>query len=148
MPRTAVSLVATLQRANRLSVREYRGELARLGLTARQAAVLLAVHAEPGAGVTEAAEQVGADMPTASALVAKMEERQLIARRDDPDDRRRSRLFLTDAGVALVRPVTAARDAADARIASAAGSEAPALRLILSRLIAALTSERRDAART
>ena len=100
------SLAATLQRAHRLSVRQYRSELTRLGLTARQAAVLLAVYAEPGMGVTDAAEQVGADLPTTSALVA---------------------------------PVMAARDAADARITLAAGDDAEALRAILAHLIAGLT---------
>ncbi len=141
----AESLSATLQRAHRLSVREYRSELTRLELTARQAAVLLALHAEPGAGVTEVAEQVGADLPTTSALVAKLADRELIARSDDPDDRRRSRLDLTDEGRALVRPVMAARDAADARLARAAGDEAPALRRILAHMIAALHEERREA---
>ena len=133
------SLAATLQRAHRLSVRQYRSELTRLGLTARQAAVLLAVYAEPGMGVTDAAEQVGADLPTTSALVAKMAERQLIMRGDDPGDRRRSRLYLTEDGHAMVMPVMAARDAADARITLAAGDDAEALRAILAHLIAGLT---------
>jgi DNA-binding MarR family transcriptional regulator len=130
-----------LQRAFRLSLREYRERLNQFDLTARQAALLLSVDANPGHGVRFASVAIGADFPTCSALVGRLEERGLIERRSDPDDRRRTRLYLTPAAAEIVAAVEAAQQAADARIATALGPDAETLRPLLLRLSERLSAE-------
>lgn len=128
------SLLSALRDALRLGSRPYREELAHLELTARQAALLLAVEAHPGRGVKFAAGQIGADLPTCSALVVRLEERALVERRADPGDRRRTMLYVTPDARTLIDAVLAARAAADERISAAAGDELALLRKLLARL--------------
>ncbi len=128
------SLFATLQRAYRLGRREYRERLAHLDLTAKQAKLLLTLNTSPGRGVRFAAEAIGADIPTCSALVARLEEDGLVRRTADPDDRRRTRLYLTTEAEAIVEAVKAAEGAAEERLAAAAGADAGQLLLLLARL--------------
>lgn len=53
--------------------------------------------------VSELAEAIGVDQPRASRLVQQGVDHELVRREADPDDARRTRIVLTDAGVALVR---------------------------------------------
>jgi len=130
----ADGLLSALRHAFRLGSRPYRADLAHLDLTARQAALLLAVEGHPGHGVKFAAGQIGADVPTCSALVTRLEERSLIERRADPADRRRTMLFVTPDALPLVDAVLAARAAADERMTMAAGADLPLLRQLLTDL--------------
>lgn len=52
--------------------------------------------------VSEAAEAIGVDQPRASRLVQQAVAQGLVRREADPDDARRTRIALTDAGSALV----------------------------------------------
>ena len=134
----ANQLLTNLRMAARLGARQYRDELAHLDLTSRQASLLLAIEANPGGGVRDAAEEIGADLPTCSSLVARLEDRHLIERRADSTDRRRTRLYVVPEARALVRAVRAAHTAAEERIAAAAGAEGDRLAEMLERLIARL----------
>lgn len=127
-------LFAALRDAFRLGARSYREELAHLDLTPRQAALLVAIRSHPGHGVKFAAGQIGADVPTCSALVARLVERGLVERRAHPGDRRRTMLYVTSEAVALIETVERARAVADRRLAAAAGSDLPRLLRLLERL--------------
>lgn len=59
--------------------------------------------------VTELAEAIGVDQPRASRLVQAAVGDGLVAREADPDDARRTRVRLTDAGRAAVRAAGAGR---------------------------------------
>ena len=48
--------------------------------------------------VTQIAEAVGVDQPRASRLIAQSVQLELVQREPDPDDARRTRVVLTDAG--------------------------------------------------
>lgn len=52
--------------------------------------------------ISAAAEAIGVDQPRASRLVQQVVEMGLARREPDPDDARRARIALTDAGAALV----------------------------------------------
>jgi DNA-binding MarR family transcriptional regulator len=52
--------------------------------------------------VSEAAEAIGVDQPRASRLVQQAVAEGLVRREADPDDARRTRIALTDAGSAIV----------------------------------------------
>jgi DNA-binding MarR family transcriptional regulator len=141
------SLFLALRQAYRLGGREYREGLHRHGLTARQATALLAIRRHPGEGVRFLADRIDADLPTCSALVAKLEARGLVERRDDPADRRRTCLYLTAEAEDVARAVARARRAADARIEAAIGADAEPLRALLTHLTERLQSEPVEAAR-
>ncbi|KJL40544.1 MarR family protein [Microbacterium terrae] len=53
--------------------------------------------------VGEIADAVGVDQPRASRLVQQAVHLELVRREADPDDARRTRVALTDAGAALAR---------------------------------------------
>jgi len=131
-------LLTALRVTHRLGMRQYREELRHLDLTPRQAAVLLAIETNPGHGVRFVAQQIGSDLPTCSALVARLEERALIERRPDPDDRRRTKLFAAEAARPLIDVMLTAQAAAERRMAAAAGDDADLLRALLDRLAARL----------
>ena len=60
-------------------------------------------------GVAELADQAGRDHTTISRQLAKLESLGLVARTDDPQDRRRRATGLTDAGAAVVEAISGAR---------------------------------------
>jgi DNA-binding MarR family transcriptional regulator len=123
MPANPDSLLGALRRALSAARREYRDELAHLDLTARQAAVLLAIQADPGVGLNGVAEAVAADAPTCSALVDRLVERGLVVRGPDPRDRRRTSLTLTRDARDIAGRIAASRHAAEARIVAAIGPD-------------------------
>lgn len=84
--------------------------LASLGLNGRQLLVLTFVGTEAHLSQKMLATRLGLDPTIVVALVDELEDRTLVARERDPDDRRRHRLRLTPAGRKLhaqaVRTVT------------------------------------------
>jgi DNA-binding MarR family transcriptional regulator len=69
-----------------------------LDLTVQQLRVLNLVASEPGLSSQDLARQLAVSPPTASGLVDRLEEKGVLERRRDPDDRRLRRLYLTDLG--------------------------------------------------
>ncbi len=61
------------------------------------------VSASGPLSVGEIADAVGVDQPRASRLVQQSVDLGLVVREADPDDARRTRVALTDAGRAMVR---------------------------------------------
>jgi DNA-binding MarR family transcriptional regulator len=76
------------------------------GLAPREYGVLYALTASPeGLRISELLEDVLLTQPGMSRLIARLEERGLVERADDPDDRRACRVRLTKAGVRAQREV-------------------------------------------
>jgi DNA-binding MarR family transcriptional regulator len=69
-----------------------------LDLTVQQVRVLNLVAAVPGLSSQDLARQLAVSAPTASGLVDRLEEKGVLERRRDPDDRRLRRLYLTEVG--------------------------------------------------
>jgi len=85
--------------------------------------------------VSEIADAIGVDQPRASRLVQQGVELGVVRREADPDDARRTRVALTDAGRQLVRGFRGERrEAIDAALADFTESE----RLELARLLTKL----------
>jgi len=75
-------------------------------LAPREYGVLYALSAAPqGLRITELLEDVLLTQPGMSRLIARLEERGLVARADDPDDRRACRVRLTRAGARAQREI-------------------------------------------
>jgi DNA-binding MarR family transcriptional regulator len=137
-----MTILSALRRTYRRTRREYSDRLAPLDLTPRQAAVILALAAQPGARLGALAQQVGADQPTISALVDRLVERSLVMREADPADRRRASLRLTPTAESLAGDIQQIRAAVDQQLVELLG-EAPARQLLdlLNELAADLDQE-------
>lgn len=83
-----------------------------LGITGRQCAVLIAIDDRVPPSQQEAAARLGVDRTTMVSLIDELEEKGLVQRRQDPDDRRKNVVALTDAGADTLRKaLTATADA-------------------------------------
>ena len=107
----------------------------RLGGPARFRLLETLAQASAPLSIGEIAEAIGVDQPRASRLVQQGVELGVVRREADPDDARRTRVALTDAGRALVRGFRGDRRAAVDRALSTFTDEE---RADLARLLAKL----------
>lgn len=122
--------------AHRARRRAWEADLADLGLTAPQAAVLRLLAARPGTGVRGLSRALVTDPMNAQRIAATLVAAGLCEVRRDPDDGRRRPLHLTDAGRRLAHLVTNRAEAAERRLATALGAkEYAALSTVLRRLV-------------
>ncbi len=87
-----------------------------LGLTRSQWYVLTVIYAHEGAPQAELADVMDMERPTLGKLLDRLEDKEWVERRPDPDDRRVKRVYLTDKVQSLMRALRgiAADDRADA----------------------------------
>ena len=71
-------------------------------LSLPQLRVLAHVSRHPGAGVSDVASALDVTNPTASALVDRLVKKQLLDRKEDPSERRRTLLTLTTNGTSVL----------------------------------------------
>jgi DNA-binding MarR family transcriptional regulator len=71
--------------------------------------------ARDGRRITELLDDVLLTQPGMSRLISRLEERRLIERADDPDDRRACRVRLTEAGARAQRERSGSRTDATSR---------------------------------
>lgn len=74
-------------------------EFIEVGITMSQAKVLYLVHAAGELRMSELAARLGVTLSTTSGLVDRLVESGLLARRDDPADRRQVLLRVTEGGI-------------------------------------------------
>jgi DNA-binding MarR family transcriptional regulator len=89
--------------------------LAPYGITGRELAVLVVLGTGEPASQQQAAGHLGIDRTTMVAFVDTLEDKGLVARRADPDDRRRNVVVLTADGRDVLRRGTKASDEAERR---------------------------------
>lgn len=82
--------------------RDFMEEMAPLGLTQKQGAVLILIGANPGTSQVTLAKFLGTDRATMMAMVNRLQAGKLIERRASESDRRRWALFPTRAGKAVL----------------------------------------------
>jgi DNA-binding MarR family transcriptional regulator len=87
--------------------------MAPFGITGRQLAVLIAVDSRAPLSQQEVARRLGVDRTTMVLLIDELENKGLVQRRRDPDDRRKNVVVLTDAGRATLREASRASDEAE-----------------------------------
>ena len=128
-----------LRRVSRAANRLYRRQVRELGLTARQAAAILALAEAPGTTLGKLAEAFGADQATASVLVDRLLAAKLVERITDSSDRRRVQLYPTEQALRLTERLEHAQQASEVLIEEALGKlDAQRLRELLIELSAAL----------
>jgi MarR family transcriptional regulator for hemolysin len=92
-----------------LIMQDIRSEMRRRGsldLSVPQFRVLAFVNRNEGTSLWEVARHMGLTPPSTSRLVDNLIERDLMTRRDHPDDRRRVRLTVTRHGRAILQKST------------------------------------------
>jgi DNA-binding MarR family transcriptional regulator len=87
--------------------------LAPLGINGREAAVLRAIDAGGPLSQGEIARAMNVDRTTMVALIDDLQLKGLVERRQDPDDRRKNVIELTDAGCGTVRQAAEAVEQAE-----------------------------------
>ncbi|HEU4449776.1 MAG TPA: MarR family transcriptional regulator [Gaiellaceae bacterium] len=91
--------------------RRLRRELAPLGITGGQAALLWAIRSHPGIGLRELADLEGVSAPAMSAYVDRLQAAGLVGRRRSERDGRRVELTVTEDGQRVLRSARSRRTA-------------------------------------
>jgi MarR family transcriptional regulator for hemolysin len=86
---------------SRLMSTEYNKIMKPLGLTRAQWRVVVHLHRKDGLTQSQLAELLGAGKVSVGGLIDRLEHSGWIERRDDPQDRRSNRVFLTEKGRAI-----------------------------------------------
>jgi DNA-binding MarR family transcriptional regulator len=91
--------------------RQLRRELAPLGITGGQAALLHAIRCNPGVGVRDLARREGVSTAGMSTALTRLERAGLVQRSRTGTDRRRVGLELTEQGARVLRSARSRRTA-------------------------------------
>lgn len=97
-PELRAALGAALTRVLMRQRADYASDLARDGVSAAQVSVLMKLRLYGDLSITGLASLMGMGLPNVTGIVDRLEERGLVERRRDPDDRRVVHVRLTDAG--------------------------------------------------
>jgi DNA-binding MarR family transcriptional regulator len=109
--------LSTVEVANRLRPvllrlsRQLRRELAPLGITGGQAALMHQIRTHPGIGVRELARREGVSAAAMSTALTRLEDGGLVLRTRAAGDRRRVGLELTKEGTRVLRSARSRRTA-------------------------------------
>lgn len=78
--------------------RMYNQQAAKHGITTSIGFVLLNIHSEHGTPATKIAPMMGLESRSLTRMLKSMEEKGLIFKKPDPEDKRSVRIFLTEKG--------------------------------------------------
>jgi len=113
-----------------------------LGVTGPQRLVIRIVGQRPGQAANEIASTLGMHPSTLTGILARLEARDLILRRVDPDDRRRALFTLTAAGKRIDRDRRGTVEAAVRRaLGRARDSDLDAMLRVLTLMVEELERE-------
>jgi DNA-binding MarR family transcriptional regulator len=119
------------------AAQEFAARVAALDLTPPQAGLLRAIAAGPGRSQQALAQQLGTPATRLVALVDGLEQRGLVERRRNPDDRRLYAVHLTEAGGRFMRDLgRVAREHDEALLSALDAGERAQLHALLSRVAA------------
>ena len=125
-----------IRRAHQVSVALFATGMADFDLTPVQFAMLNALMDEPGEDQITLASKVAFDAATSGAVIARLENKGLLRRDADPQDKRRKLLSLTPAGEQMVAAMkTAVAQVQTNIMAPLAEGEAQELNRLLAKLI-------------
>jgi DNA-binding MarR family transcriptional regulator len=96
-----------LRRAQGAMHRDFMNAVADLELTQKQVACLWLINANPGVAQVSVAGALDMDRATMMAVTDRLEGRGLVIRKRSTVDRRRQELYLTPAGLSLLRKIKA-----------------------------------------
>lgn len=134
-PQLSERLAYLLKRAQ-VELDSLHGEnLAPYGISARELAVLMLLDAREPESQQQASKRLGVDRTTMVALIDALENKGLVVRRADAEDRRRNVIALTGSGRNTLRQAARASDQAEQRLlAELDEAESAQLRDLLRRI--------------
>ncbi|GAA3245424.1 MarR family winged helix-turn-helix transcriptional regulator [Nonomuraea helvata] len=97
--------------------------MAQLGLHLGQELLIVDIHHNPDTTQAELVQRIGFEQPTIAKALTRMERTGFVQRTADPNDRRVTRLRLTERGEAVVAAVTAAWAETDAQATAGLNDE-------------------------
>lgn len=110
--------------------------LAPFGITGRELAVLMSIDDLTPLSQQDVADRLGVDRTTMVTLIDGLEDKELVVRRPDAEDRRRNVVVLTGAGQATMAEAAEAASAAEQRfLGKLSAAEAASLKAALLRLL-------------
>jgi DNA-binding MarR family transcriptional regulator len=102
-PINSIDLQATpghlIRRAQQIAVSIFAEQLSSADITPVQFAILNALLGSPGIDQVSLAKRVAFDPATSGSVIGRLEAKGWVARKADPNDRRRKLLVVTPAGV-------------------------------------------------
>ena len=106
--------------------------LAPYGITGRELAVLMSIDDLTPLSQQDVADRLGVDRTTMVTLIDGLEDKDLVVRRPDAEDRRRNVVVLTGAGQATMAEAAEAAEAAEQRfLGQLSAAEVASLRAAL-----------------
>jgi MarR family transcriptional regulator, lower aerobic nicotinate degradation pathway regulator len=103
-----------IRRLHQIYVAIYARQCAAFGTTPVQSSIMQVLLRRPGIDQIALAGEIGVDRTTVSSVLARLEDRGILRRKVDPENRRTKRAFLTQQGktmlLAMQRPIDAAHD--------------------------------------
>ena len=104
------------RRMQQIAVAIFVEECKAYDLTPVQYASLVAIRTHPGIDATRLSAVIAFDRSTLGSVIERLEAKQLIERKPSSEDRRVKLLYLTRAGVTLLRDIMPSVDRAQARM--------------------------------
>lgn len=135
-------LLYLLAAASEQASAQFHARVRKAGLRVPEWRVLACLHDRDGSMITRLADLALAEQSRLTRIIAQMEDRGLVLRKNDPEDGRRVRVFLTDAGRALINELVPDARAHEAALLKHLGSDTGAtLKSTLHTLLRALADE-------
>jgi MarR family transcriptional regulator, lower aerobic nicotinate degradation pathway regulator len=104
------------RRMQQIAVALFIEECKAFELTPVQYAALIAIHTHPGIDATRLSAVIAFDRSTLGSVIERLESKKLIDRKPSGDDKRVKLLYLTKAGVAILREIIPSVEKAQARM--------------------------------
>jgi len=104
------------RRMQQIAVALFVEECRAFDLTPVQYAALVAIHTHPGIDATRLSAVIAFDRSTLGNVIERLEAKKLIERKPSGGDKRVKLLYLTKAGVTLLRDIKPSVDRAQARM--------------------------------
>lgn len=139
-------LLYLLAAASEAASAQFHAQVRKAGLRVPEWRVLACLWDNDGAMITHLARVALAEQSRLTRIIFQMEERGFVTRRNDPEDGRRVRVFMTDQGRAMAgKLVPQARRHEAALLELLRGNDGTHLKPALRSLLAVLEADDRDA---
>ncbi len=104
------------RRMQQIAVSIFMEECKAFDLTPVQYAALIAIHTHPGIDATRLSAVIAFDRSTLGSVIERLQAKDYVERKPAPEDKRIKLLYLTKAGVAILREIIPAVERAQARM--------------------------------